>query len=101
MEKTYQTTLNKIKETLKGLIKADSTTQEIETITALDKDLDELSKTHEETQQEAMAVKDKLVELVKTTSFKSSDVENNSIGEQETHSLDDVLADELNKIGKR
>ena len=90
--KTYKEIANDIKSSLKNMLTADNT----DAITSLDKQIDELIEQHKAQENEIAEVKDKLIDVVKNTSFKtaSKDAE---IGAQDK-SLDEILTEELNKI---
>ena len=55
---------------IKQLLKDSLNDQNLDLITKLDKEIDNLSQTHEETEKELSSVKDKLIDVVKNTSFK-------------------------------
>lgn len=62
----FQDTITLIKQLLKDSLND----QNLDLITKLDKEIDNLSQTHEETEKELSSVKDKLIDVVKNTSFK-------------------------------
>ena len=78
------------KKQLEGMLTADNT----DTITNLVKGLDEIKELYEAQEKEVGALKDKLVDIVKNTTFKT---EPKSI-EDEEKSLDDIMGDKLNEI---
>ena len=55
---------------IKQILKDSLNDQNLDLITKLDKEIDNLSQTHEETEKELSSVKDKLIDVVKNTSFK-------------------------------
>ena len=55
---------------LKGLLKDKLNNQNLELFTEVDKELDKLSESHEKTESDLSSTKDKLIEVVKSTSFK-------------------------------
>ena len=54
----------------KTLLKENLNDSNLELITRLDKGLDELSESHNKTEEDLSSTKDKLIEVVKNTSFK-------------------------------
>ena len=64
----FTDTIMKLKDGLKELLTAENT----EAITSLDKELDTLVETHETSEKQLQEVKDKLVDVVKNTSFKGA-----------------------------
>ena len=55
---------------LKELLKAKLNDENLELFTEVDKGLDKLSESHEKTESDLSSTKDKLIEVVKSTSFK-------------------------------
>ena len=55
---------------LKGLLKDKLNNENLELFTEVDKELDKLSESHEKTESDLSSTKDKLIEVVKSTSFK-------------------------------
>ena len=78
------------KKQLEGLLNADNT----DTITNLVKGLDEIKELYEAQEKEVGALKDKLVDVVKNTTFKT---EPKPIDEPDK-SMDEIMADQLNEI---
>ena len=95
----YQELMSKTKAQLKDLITKESSQEEINRITSIDKTLDELQAENQKLIAENSSLKDSLIESVKNTGFKVSGKESDDIGvQEETKSLDDVMAEELAKI---
>ena len=95
----YEELMSKTKAQLKDLISKDSSQEEINRITSIDKTLDELQAENEKLIAENSSLKDSLIESVKNTGFKVSGKESDDIGlQEETKSLDDVMIEELAKI---
>ena len=95
----YQELMSKTKAQLKDLITKESSQEEINKITSIDKSLDELQAENQKLIAENSSLKDSLIESVKNTGFKVSGKESDDIGvQEETKSLDDVMTEELAKI---
>ena len=90
MEKEIQ----KIKDGLKELLTADNTEQ----ITSLDKELDKVLDESKQKDSEIKSLKDKVVDIVKSTSFKSATNPSDDDIAPEHKELDDVLMEELAKF---
>lgn len=63
-------TFKELMSNLKGLLKDKLNNENLELFTEVDKKLDELSESHEKTESDLSSTKDKLIEVVKSTSFK-------------------------------
>ena len=95
----YEELLSKTKAQLKDLITKESSQEEINKITSIDKSLDELQAENEKLIAENSSLKDSLIESVKNTGFKVTGKETDDIGTQaETKDLDTIMAEELAKI---
>ena len=95
----YAELMAKIKGHLKESLTKDSSKEEIEKISAMDKELDELNEEHEKLVKENGSLKDSLIESVKNTGFKVNGKEVDDIGtHEETKSMDDIMNEELAKI---
>lgn len=84
---------------LKTMLKDSLNDSNVEFITKVDKELDNLSQTHEETEKELSKTKDKLIEIVKETSFK--DETGPKLPQDHTDevmSVDEALEASLNEI---
>lgn len=98
MNNKFEETLGKIKSQLKSFIKTDMDSKQLDEITAIDKSLDELNDSHQEVVKESDDLKDRLIDSIKNTGFKSSSNESNDIGLSETKTLEQIMAEELEKI---
>lgn len=94
----FKTTLAELKETLKkGL-----TDTNLDLFTQIDKGLDSLSEEHSKVEKDLSDTKDKLIEVVKKTSFKAEENEHDRSNDtDEPMDLDEALdlsiQEELNK----
>lgn len=86
--------MNNIKEQLKSLLTADNTEQ----ITKAVASLDELSTEHNATVNENSNLKNKIVEIVKGTTFKEQSKETDSFEQEKEVSLDEALKQAEQKI---
>lgn len=86
---------NEIHESAKDLLKQNLTADNSEVITLLSTKLDELEQEHEKLEEEISQLKDKYVENIKATTFK--DAPKDEVLD-EPKSLDDAIADSVNKI---
>ena len=92
---TFKEIINSVKDLLKEHLTADNT----EFISKVDKELDNLSTTHEETEKELSSVKDKLVDVVKNTSFKKEDSQEEDVSDTKgAMSLDEAIESSLKEI---
>lgn len=95
----FRKILSETKTQLKGMITKDSTQEQINVITDLDKKLDSLNEAYDLKTQENESLKDSLIESVKNTGFKVNGSQKDDSGvDQNQKSMDEILADELNKI---
>lgn len=78
----------------KALLKESLNDTNLDLITSLDKALDELSDAHKLTEEDLSSTKDKLIEVVKNTSFKDDSTPFKPVDQtqEEPMSLDDALA---------
>lgn len=95
----FQEEITKLKNDLKALITNDSDTKFIESITALDKELDNIVSAHKETETELQSAKNTLVEYIKNTGFKKP-ASDDSTPPQEKD-LDSVLKEELKQFNEK
>lgn len=89
----FEDIVKSIKDGLKGMLTGDNT----EVIASLDKQIDELSESHNQTSKDLQDTKDKLVEYVKNTGFKTQN-EKDDIQPDKALSLDDAIMKGLEKI---
>ena len=93
MNKFYEK-MNNIKEQLKSLLTADNTEQ----ITKAVASLDELSNEYQASVNENSNLKNKIVEIVKGTTFKEQSKETDSLEPEREVSLDEALKQAEQKI---
>lgn len=94
--------INKIKRSLNDLIKGDSDKEFIESVTSIDKDLDQLAETGSAMAKETAEVKESLLKVVKTTSFKPTGHEEDDTSlPQEPKSLDEIIAEQAKAYEKK
>lgn len=86
--------IQEMKESLKTMLNADN----VEQITALDKQLDKIDEAVDGKDKEITGLKDKIVDYVKNTSFKSSESPSEQDIGGNNKSIDDILIEEANKI---
>lgn len=85
-----ETALEKAREQIKSLIKADMPKEQIDKIGAIDKILDEVKSEHESQSKEMSELKDGYIDLVKNSSTKTPP----SSGEpSQEKTLDDIISD--------
>ena len=72
----------------------------LDLFTKLDKDLDELSVSHEQTEKDLSTTKDKLIEVVKSGSFKNDNSEEDPTNSNTDApmNMDDAFAESLKEI---
>lgn len=95
----FKKLLGETKSQLKGMLTKESTQEQINAITEMDKKLDSLAEAYDQKTQENESLKDNLIEAVKNTGFKVNGSHEDDSGiDQNQKSMDEILADELNKI---
>ena len=83
---------------IKGLLKEKLNNDNLELFTQVDAELDKLSESHEKTESDLSSTKDKLVEMVKSTSFKDSEPENTHKADtDEPMDIDTALDEAINE----
>lgn len=98
----FKKTLGETKSQLKGMLTKDSSQEQINAITELDKKLDSLMEAYDLKTQENESLKDNLIEAVKNTGFKVNGSQQDDSGiDQNQKSIDEILADELNKFNAK
>ena len=95
--KEFEKLLSEIKAQLKASLTNESSQDDIQRISNIDKSLDLLSESYKDKEKEVMTYKDMVIDQVKSTGFKV-DGTSNDIGTKETKSLDEVMAEELSKF---
>lgn len=98
MSKKLEEIVQGIKNTLKNSITKESSKEQIEFASNMDKNLDLILEEDKKQDNEITGLKDKLVEVVKGTSFKMKNDEDDDPVEGDTKSLDDILKEKLNEI---
>lgn len=93
----FEKLLSEIKAQLKASLTNESSQDDIQRISNIDKSLDLLSESYKDKEKEVMTYKDMVIDQVKSTGFKV-DGASNDIGTNETKSLDEVMAEELSKF---
>lgn len=101
MNKPWKDILTETKSQLKGLLNEQSSQEQINAITSLDKCLDSLNEVYNQKEQEVNSLKDNLIDMVKNTSFKVDNSSNDDIVDQNPKSMDEILKEELEKIAKK
>ena len=90
---------NDIIDQVKQLLKDSLTAENTELITRIDKQVDNIVSAHKETEEKLSQTQDKLLEVVKETSFKSENEPNQPKGTQEeTPSIDKAFDDAFAEI---
>ena len=95
---TLKEKLDKINNSLNGLINNESPTELIAQIGDLKNEVASIEEDFNKLEKDHQATKDKLVEVVKGTSFSKPEDDDTGI---EPKSLDDILKDELVKVKKK
>ena len=95
-----ETKINKIKESLRGLLDENTPQDTIDSITKIDESLDELAKTATKVKEENQGLKSKIVDMVKATSFKPLETDQIDPNPTEPMSLDEIIALESAKLNK-
>ena len=91
--------LSETKTQLKEMLSKDSSKEDIEKITQLDKNLDSLNEAYDIKSQENDSLKDTLIESVKNTGFKVNGSQSDDSGvDQNQKSMEDIMDEELEKI---
>ena len=80
----FKKVLSGIKELLKDKLNGDN----LELFTAVDKELDRLSTEHEKVEEDLSQTKDKLIEVVKNTSFKDDSIAKDTEGDTDDSPVD-------------
>ena len=96
MEKDFKELMSETKGLLKDLLKSDSSKEEIERITNIDKSLDSLSEAHGKQETELKEFKELVVNQVKNTGFKGTDKDVR--GDDEIPDVDSAIESSINDI---
>ena len=95
----FKKVLSETKTQLKEMLTKESSQEDIERITALDKKLDSLQEEYDKKSQENESLKDTLIESVKGTGFKVKGSQSDDSGvDGDQKSMDDIMNEELEKI---
>lgn len=93
MSKKFNELLSEIKAQLKDSLTSESSQEEIQRITNLDKSLDLLSESYQEKEKEVATYKDMVIDQVKSTGFKADSTD--ETGASEVKSVDDALMEAI------
>lgn len=96
MSKKFNELLSEIKAQLKDSLTSESSQEEIQRISQLDKSLDLLSESYQEKEKEVATYKDMVIDQVKSTGFKADSTD--ETGASEVRSVDDALMEALQSI---
>lgn len=96
MSKKFNELLSEIKAQLKDSLTSESSQEEIQRISQLDKSLDLLSESYQEKEKEVATYKDMVIDQVKSTGFKADSTD--ETGASQIKSLDEALEEALMKI---
>ena len=96
MSKKFNELLAEIKGQLKDSLTSESSQEEIQRISQLDKSLDLLSESYQEKEKEVATYKDMVIDQVKSTGFKADSTDDT--GASEVRSVDDALMEALQSI---
>lgn len=96
----FEESISKLKSSLQGLLNNESSTQFIESISSLDKQIDEVVVAHETTAKELQDTKESFVKYVKEVGFTKPSADSNPVEPQTPKSLDEIMKDSLIKIIK-
>ena len=95
----FKQLLSETKTQLKGMLTSESSQEQIKAISEIDKHLDSLSEAYETKEKEVSSLKDDLIASVKSTGFKVNGSQDDDSGvDQNQKSMDDIMAEELEKI---
>ena len=95
----FEDTISKLKSSLKGLLTENSSTEFIEKVSSLDKQIDEAVVAHETTAKELQDTKESFVKYVKETGFTKPSSDDPTKVET-PKSLDDIMKESLENINK-
>ena len=101
MSKNWKEILVETKNQLKGLLNENSSQEQINAISSLDKQLDSLNEVYDQKEKEVNSLKDNLIDMVKNTSFKVDNSSNSDPMDQNQKSMDEILIEELNKFNAK
>lgn len=97
--KDFEKLMSETKTQLKGMLDSNPSQEQIKVITELDSKLDSINEAFKGKEEEVNSLKDNLIEAVKKTGFKVNGSEHDDSGvDQNQKSMDEVMAEELDKI---
>lgn len=96
MENNFKKVLDTTREKVNSLVNADSPTTQIEEVSGIGKELDNLSSEYDKLAEENRKLKDMVINQVKATGFKATGGEDNPAGGE--RSLDDIILEASNKL---
>ena len=96
MSKKFNELLSEIKAQLKDSLTSESSQEEIQRITNLDKSLDLLSESYQEKEKEVATYKDMVIDQVKSTGFKADSTD--ETGASQVKSVDEALMEVIQSI---
>ena len=96
MSKKFNELLAEIKGQLKDSLTSESSQEDIQRVSQLDKSLDLLSESYQEKEKEVATYKDMVIDQVKSTGFKADSTDDTGVSE--VKSLDEALAEALQSI---
>ena len=92
----FEKLLSEIKAQLKASLTNESSQDDIQRISSIDKSLDLLSESYKDKEKEVMTYKDMVIDQVKSTGFKVDSTD--ETGASQIKSLDEALEEALMKI---
>lgn len=96
MSKKFNELLSEIKAQLKDSLTSESSQEEIQRISQLDKSLDLLSESYQEKEKEVATYKDMVIDQVKSTGFKADSTD--ETGASQVKSVDEALMEVIQSI---
>ena len=96
----FKSTMVKTKDQLKSMLRKESSEADITAISEMDKKLDELNEAYEVKEKELETMKDRYIESVKNTGFSGSS-HDDSGADQNPKSIDEIMAEELQKYDNK
>lgn len=94
----FKKLMSETKTYLKSMLTKESSQEQIDSITEMDKKLDSLTEAYDQKAGELDDMKDRYIESVKNTGFKGSNSKDDSGIDQNKKSIDDIMEEELDKI---
>ncbi len=92
-------TFKEIMSGLKGLLKEKLNDTNLELFTEVDKQLDSLSEAHKKTEEDLSNTKDKVIEMVKSTSFKIDEEQSQKKDDtEEPMTIDEALETSIDEV---